>query len=67
MGGVQKGRTASAAELVEGLRSGNRLQLARAITRVENQSADAPELLAALFPLTGNAHIIGVTGAPGTG
>lgn len=67
MSGVQKGRTASAAELVEGLRSGNRLQLARTITRVENQSADAPELLAALFPLTGKAHIIGVTGAPGTG
>ncbi len=53
--------------LVNGVRGGNRLLLARAITRVENQTDDAPALLAALFPCSGRSHIIGVTGAPGTG
>lgn len=45
--------------------SGNRLALARLLTQVENGIAD--EALAALFPHTGRAHLIGVTGAPGTG
>jgi len=56
-----------AAGLVQGVLGGERLLLARAITRVENQEADAAELLAALYPHTGKAHIVGVTGAPGTG
>lgn len=55
------------AALVEGIRAGSRLALARAITRVENQAADAPAILHALYPATGRAHIVGVTGAPGTG
>jgi LAO/AO transport system kinase len=55
------------AGLVRGVLGGDRLLLARAISRVENQEADAAELLAALYPHTGKAHIIGVTGAPGTG
>ncbi|MGQ0603561.1 MAG: methylmalonyl Co-A mutase-associated GTPase MeaB [Anaerolineales bacterium] len=45
--------------------SGNRLALARLLTQVENGIAD--EALASLFPHTGRAHLIGVTGAPGTG
>jgi LAO/AO transport system kinase len=53
--------------LVDGVRRGDRLLLARAITHVENQTDDAPALLAALFPDTGRGHIVGVTGAPGTG
>jgi LAO/AO transport system kinase len=56
-----------AEELVQGVLSGNRLLLARAISRVENQEADASALLSSLYPHTGKAHIIGVTGAPGTG
>lgn len=56
-----------AAELVEGVLHGNRLLLARTITRVENQASEAAGLLSALYPHTGKAHIIGVTGAPGTG
>ncbi len=55
------------AALLDGLRAGDRLALARVITRVENQHADAPALLSALYPQTGRAHIVGVTGAPGTG
>lgn len=49
------------------IRAGNPLQLARAISAVENERADARALIAALYPHTGQAHIIGVTGAPGSG
>ena len=52
---------------MQGVLAGNRLLLARTITRVENQADDAHAILAALYPHTGHAHIIGVTGAPGTG
>lgn len=60
-------RQISTADLIDGVRDGHRLQLARAITQVENETAVARALISALFPHTGHAHIIGVTGAPGTG
>jgi LAO/AO transport system kinase len=41
--------------------------IARAITLVENGSDDAAELMKAVFPKTGKATIIGITGAPGAG
>ncbi|MFN8491153.1 MAG: hypothetical protein U0350_26390 [Caldilineaceae bacterium] len=63
----QTRRALPAEALVEGLKTGNRLSLARAISRVENELEDAHTLLRSLFPSTGRAHIIGVTGAPGTG
>jgi LAO/AO transport system kinase len=47
--------------------SGDRRALARALSAVENEAPEAPTLLAAVYPLTGRAHVIGVTGAPGTG
>ena len=47
--------------------SGNRRALARLLTHIENADAVAAEALAALFPRTGHAHVIGVTGAPGCG
>lgn len=53
--------------LVEGLLNGNRLSLARAISRVEDEAVDAAEILQVVFPHTGKAHLVGVTGAPGTG
>jgi LAO/AO transport system kinase len=43
----------------------SRRDLARLLTRVEN--GNAAQDLAALYPFTGQAHIVGVTGAPGTG
>ncbi|MCD4684956.1 MAG: methylmalonyl Co-A mutase-associated GTPase MeaB [Anaerolineae bacterium] len=55
------------AALVQGVLNGERRALARLITRVENQTADAHTALAALYPHTGRAYLIGVTGAPGTG
>lgn len=51
----------------ERIRGGDLRALARAITAVENRSADATELLKALFPHCGTAGIIGFTGAPGAG
>ncbi len=57
----------STADLVSGVLGGDRLALSRAISRVENQEADATALLTALYAHSGRAHIVGVTGAPGTG
>jgi len=54
-------------KLTDGVRNGQRLQIARAITCVENEQPNAPALLRSLYPHSGNAHIIGVTGAPGSG
>ncbi len=47
--------------------AGERGALARLITQVENLTPLADEALTRLFPYTGRAHVIGVTGAPGTG
>ncbi len=47
--------------------SGDRLSLARLLTKVENNSPEGWEALDILFAHTGTAHLIGVTGAPGTG
>jgi LAO/AO transport system kinase len=41
--------------------------LAKAITKIENSEADAGRLVAALYAHTGHAHVIGVTGPPGSG
>jgi LAO/AO transport system kinase len=41
--------------------------ISRAITAIENHSAEAEELLRQLFPHTGQAYLTGITGAPGTG
>jgi len=54
-------------DLVESLLSGNRLSLSRLLTQVENDSHEGRAALTELFPHTGRAHLIGVTGAPGTG
>ena len=53
--------------LTEAVQAGNRRALARVISHIENNTELAMPLLAALYPRSGRAHIIGVTGAPGTG
>ena len=53
--------------LTEALLAGNRRALARVISHIENNTDLARPLLAALYPHAGQAHIIGVTGSPGTG
>jgi LAO/AO transport system kinase len=52
---------------VERLRSGDARALARAISTVENRGAGWAEMLKALFPHTGKARVIGMTGPPGAG
>lgn len=53
--------------LAASVRDGNRLALARLLSRVENGTEEGLADLNELFPYTGKAHLIGVTGAPGTG
>jgi LAO/AO transport system kinase len=47
--------------------AGDRLSLARLLTHIENDTETGREALNGLFPHTGKAHLIGITGAPGTG
>jgi LAO/AO transport system kinase len=53
--------------LAAGVRSGDRRALARAITLVENGDPLAYEVVADLYPHTGNAYAVGFTGPPGVG
>ena len=53
--------------LTESILAGNRLSISRLLTQVENDSVEGRAALSELFPHTGKAHLIGVTGAPGTG
>jgi len=52
---------------VEGVRQGDRRALARAITLIESSDPTAYELVRELYPETGQAYAIGVTGPPGVG
>jgi LAO/AO transport system kinase len=54
-------------ELVNRVRVGEPRALARAISVVEDRTPDSTELLKALFPLSGNAVLLGLTGSPGAG
>jgi LAO/AO transport system kinase len=54
-------------EIVDGVRSGDTRALARAITLVENGDPAAYEIVRELYPQTGHAHAVGITGPPGVG
>src|SRR5206468_3100481 len=47
--------------------AGDRLALARLITRVENRGPEIPEIMHAIQPRLGRAHVLGITGPPGAG
>ena len=53
--------------LLDGVRAGDRRALARAITLVENGDPLAYELVRVLYPETGRAYVVGMTGPPGVG
>jgi LAO/AO transport system kinase len=55
------------AELVEGIRTGDRRALARTISLIENGDPLAGALVRELYPSTGKAYVIGMTGPPGVG
>jgi LAO/AO transport system kinase len=54
-------------ELTAGVRAGERRALARAISLVENGDRLGYPLVHELYPETGNAYVVGVTGPPGVG
>ena len=47
--------------------AGDRLAMSRAISAVEDREPEGRELVKRLFPKTGRAFVVGVTGAPGAG
>jgi LAO/AO transport system kinase len=53
--------------LANSVLEGDRLALSRLLTQIENDTDIGRQALNELFPHTGKAHLIGVTGAPGTG
>jgi LAO/AO transport system kinase len=60
-------RLADPTELVEAALVGDRLALARVLTAVENRTPVAEAALRRLYPLAGKAHLVGITGPPGSG
>lgn len=57
----------SATDLVNKVLQGDPRSIARAITAVENGASDASDVMKSIFPHTGKALVIGITGAPGAG
>ena len=53
--------------LVDSVLAGEPLALARLLTQVENETPEGRRALDELFPHTGRAHLVGVTGGTGTG
>jgi len=60
-------REGNGVSIAEKVLAGNRYALSRVLTFIENDAPEGREALKALFPYTGRAHLVGVTGAPGTG
>lgn len=54
-------------ELVHGVLEGNKRSTARLITLIEDNQPNKNEILSQLFPHTGKAYILGITGSPGAG
>jgi len=54
-------------KLVEGVCSGEPRALARLISRIEDRAPGWQQAMKALYPHTGNARILGITGSPGAG
>jgi LAO/AO transport system kinase len=54
-------------QIVERIQAGDVRTVSRLIRHIEDKNPKATEVIKALFPLTGQAHVIGLTGAPGAG
>jgi LAO/AO transport system kinase len=59
--------TASVENWAQQVRAGDVRAISRAVSAIENRDRDAENILRELFPHTGSAYRIGITGAPGTG
>src|SRR3989440_3072807 len=53
--------------LIDRVAAGEPTAVARAISKVEDGAADSAELMKQIFPRTGRALVVGITGAPGAG
>ena len=54
-------------DIVKELLSGSRLALSRTITAIENEYEEASSIMRELYPHTGHAFVLGITGPPGAG
>ncbi len=54
-------------KVIEGILQGDRRMAARAISLIENEDASKHKILSEVYPHTGRAFVIGITGAPGAG
>jgi LAO/AO transport system kinase len=54
-------------DIAQELLNGSRLALSRAITAIENEYDEATDIMKKLYPHTGNAFVLGITGPPGAG
>ena len=54
-------------QLIEGVLRGDRRFIAKTITLIENNRSESHKVVSLLYPKTGKAHIVGVTGPPGSG
>ncbi|MGB9676044.1 MAG: methylmalonyl Co-A mutase-associated GTPase MeaB [Candidatus Bathyarchaeales archaeon] len=54
-------------DIVKGVLSGDSRSIAKAITIIENNEPEAKEIIASIYPHTGKAHVIGLTGPGGSG
>jgi LAO/AO transport system kinase len=59
--------TVAASDLLERARAGDKRSTARLLSVVENDEPGAAEAMRTLYPLTGHAEIVGITGPPGGG
>ncbi|MBQ9882493.1 MAG: methylmalonyl Co-A mutase-associated GTPase MeaB, partial [Synergistes sp.] len=53
--------------LLERAAAGDVRAVGRLITLVEAESSDTKDIMKSVYPLTGRAHVIGITGSPGAG
>ena len=64
---MKKAAGAETLSLIEGVRQGDPRAIARAISALEDREPGADKIIPELFPATGRAVLLGVTGAPGSG
>jgi len=60
-------RTADPEALITAARSGDPRSLARLVSLVEDESGELRRVMKVIAPLTGHAHVVGLTGSPGVG
>jgi LAO/AO transport system kinase len=64
MAAAENNRTA---QLLEEFEQRNKVALARLITHVENRAPEVTAIMERIYPKTGRAHVVGITGPPGAG